>query len=197
MNSLYSPYWASIQPSIQSILSFHYLPFATHHDQWPFVVITLSFQYLPFTVVHNLVPLLAICSSASHHIIYFHYMPFVVGISKSLFGLTGTHQYSRRLFSLQSKVHIWRVDVLSVKTRVFAQVLSMKAIPPCGGDLLHRHLRVVGFDDIIDFELWMYQFYFSCVFCKLFKCNVIAFTLHLKGVGVKGIIVKGIIVSVV
>jgi hypothetical protein len=66
----------------------------------------------------------------------------------------------------------------------------MKAIPPCGGDLLHRHLRVAGFDDIIDFELWMYQFHFSCVFCKLFKCNVIAFTLHLKGVGVKGIIVS-------
>jgi hypothetical protein len=53
-----------------------------------------------------------------------------------------------------------------------------------------------GFDDIIDFELWMYQFHFSCVFCKLFKCNVTAFTLHLKGVGVKGIIVKGIIVIV-
>jgi hypothetical protein len=40
--------------------------------------------------------------------------------------------------------------------------------------------------------LRMYQFYLLCVFCELFKCNIIAFTLHLRGV--KGIIVKGIIV---
>jgi hypothetical protein len=40
----------------------------------------------------------------------------------------------------------------------------------------------------------MYQFYFSCVFCELFKYNVVAFTLHLSG-GVKGIIVKVIIVK--
>jgi hypothetical protein len=68
----------------------------------------------------------------------------------------------------------------------------VKAIPSCGGDLLHRHSRVAGFDDIFDFGLEMYQFYFSCVFCELFKCNTIAF--ERGGGGVNGTIVKGFIV---
>jgi hypothetical protein len=76
-----------------------------------------------------------------------------------------------------------------VKTRVFVEVLSVKALPSCGD--LHRHSRVAGFNDIIDFGLRIYLFYFSCVFCELFKCNVIAFE---GGGGVKGVIVKGIIV---
>jgi hypothetical protein len=45
-----------------------------------------------------------------------------------------------------------------VKTKVFAQVLSMKAIPSCGD--LHRYSRVASFDDIFDFGLQMYQFSF-------------------------------------
>jgi hypothetical protein len=65
-----------------------------------------------------------------------------------------------------------------VKTRVFVEVLSMKTMPSCG-DL---------FIDIQDLQasmtffigLRMYQFY--CVFCELFKYNVITFTLHLRGV---------------
>jgi hypothetical protein len=70
-----------------------------------------------------------------------------------------------------------------VKTQVFVEVLSVKTIPSCG-DLFHRHSRVPDFEDIIVFGLWIYKFYFSCVFYELFKCNVIAFTLHLRG-GVK------------
>jgi hypothetical protein len=27
----------------------------------------------------------------------------------------------------------------------------MKAIPSCGGDILNRHSRVAGFDDIFDY----------------------------------------------
>jgi hypothetical protein len=82
-----------------------------------------------------------------------------------------------------------------MKTRVFVQVLSVKEIPSCGRDL-HRHSRFAGFEDIFYWTSDVSVFILVvCVFCELFKCNVIAFTLHLRG-GVKGIIVKGIIVIV-
>jgi hypothetical protein len=84
-----------------------------------------------------------------------------------------------------------------VKTRVLVEVLSVKTIPPCGGNLFYRHSRVVGSTISLFLDFQIYQFYFSsvCVFCELFKCNVIAFTLHLRGGGgVKGRIVKVIIV---
>jgi hypothetical protein len=41
-----------------------------------YLIITLSSDYLPFAVVDYLIPLLAICSTASHHIS--HYLPFAV-----------------------------------------------------------------------------------------------------------------------
>jgi hypothetical protein len=69
-----------------------------------------------------------------------------------------------------------------MKTHVFAQVLYVKAISSCGGDFLHRHSRVAGFDDIIDFGLRMYQFYFRYVFCELLKYNIITLALHFKWV---------------
>jgi hypothetical protein len=47
-----------------------------------------------------------------------------------------------------------------METWVFTEVLSVKAIPSCGGDL-HLYSRVTGFDNIIDFEFRITnQFYF-------------------------------------
>jgi hypothetical protein len=80
-----------------------------------------------------------------------------------------------------------------VKTWIFVEVLSVKAIPSCGGDL-HRHSRVAAFGDIFYFGLRMYQFYFRCV-CFVNSSN--ATSLHLRrGGSVKGIIVNSIIVIV-
>jgi hypothetical protein len=72
-------------------------------------------------VVHHLIPLLVICSSPSHH--HFHYLSFAVVISTS---------------PLLSSWHITILDStipkarFSMRTQVFAEVLSMKAIPSCG-----------------------------------------------------------------
>jgi hypothetical protein len=48
--------------------------------------------------------------------------------------------------------------------------------------------RVADFNDIFVFGLRMYQFCFSCVFCELFECNIIAFEGAVKGIIVNDII---------
>ena len=76
----------------------------------------------------------------------------------------------------------WRVDVL------VCEDLGYLLKYGCEGDtLLWRRSststssRVARFDDIFDFGLWMYHFHVY-VWGQLSKCNVIAFTLHLRGV---------------
>ena len=82
---------------------------------------------------------------------------FAAVISQCFLWLDLTHLYSRRVQSLQSKVHIWRVDVLCCEdSRYFVEGRVVKAVPSCGGDhFLHRQCsRVARFDDIFYFGFW-------------------------------------------
>ena len=83
---------------------------------------------------------------------------------------------------LQSKAHVWGVEVLVCEDLRYLLKYGCE-----GGTLLWRRLststssRVARFDDIFHFGLWMYHFHVY-VWGQLSKCNVIAFTLHLRGV---------------
>ena len=94
--------------------------------------------------------------------------------------------------SLQNKARVWGVDVLVCEdSRYLLKYWFVKAIPSCGGDHLHRHVQELHASTtslILDFGCIFFLFLFSLVLSSLSKCNVIAFTLHLRG-GVKGKIV--------
>jgi hypothetical protein len=110
----------------------------------------------------------------------------------SIFGWFGTSHCSCRIQSLQSKTHVWGVDVLVCEDSGYSLKYGSE-----GDTLLWRRSfststcsKSCTLRRYQDFRLGciFFLFLFSLVLSSLSKCNVIAFTLHLRG-GVKGIIV--------
>ena len=104
----------------------------------------------------------------------------------------GTSHCSCRVQSLQSKTHVWGVDVLVCEDSGYSLKYGSE-----GDTLLWRRSfststcsKSCTLRRYQDFRLGciFFLFLFSLVLSSLSKCNVIAFTLHLRG-GVKGIIV--------
>ena len=85
----------------------------------------------------------------------------------SIFGWFGTSHCSCRVQSLQSKTHVWGVDVLVCEdSRYLLKYWFVKAIPSCGGDHLHRQvqeLHTLTTSLILDFGCIFFLFLFSLV----------------------------------
>jgi hypothetical protein len=81
-----------------------------------------------------------------------------------------------------------------VKTRVLVEVLFVKTISSCEGDL-HRHSRFTGFNDIFLLDFRCINFYFNSV-CFVNSSNATSlYCIHVAfHGGVMGIIVKVIII---
>ena len=111
-------------------------------------------------------------------------------ISHSPLRLAGlTHLKLLSSSSLQSKARVWGVDVLVCEdSRYLLKYWFVKAIPSCGGAHLHDMFKSCTLWRYQDFRLGciFFLFLFSLVLSSLSKCNIIAFTLHLRG-GVKDI----------
>ena len=84
---------------------------------------------------------------------------------------------------LQSKAHVWGVEVLVCEdSRYLLKYWFVKAIPSCGGAHLHDMFKSCTLWRYQDFRLGciFFLFLFSLGLSSLSKCNVIAFMLHLR-----------------
>jgi hypothetical protein len=132
-------------------------------------------HYLPFAVVHHLIPLHAICSSTSHHlfslfaiVIFLH---LLVWLSNwHIIILVGIIPKVR--FSYEELMYfLWTLEYL-------LKYYSWRQYPIVEEIFIDiQELQVLTTSLILGFRCISF-----IAFCELFKCNVIAFMLHLRGV---------------
>ena len=134
------------------------------------------------------------CSTSWSMVVYLSSSPSCLATCRlavvlSIFGWLDTSHYLVEFKVSKARLIFEELTYWFVKTQAIRWSTVVKSIPSCGGDHLHRHVQELHASTtslILDFGCIFFLFLFSLVLSSLSKCNVIAFTLHLRG-GVKGI----------